>query len=461
MIRLAWLTPLPPRRSGIAAYSADLLPLLAGEFAIDVFLDDPAPDERAPAPPAPAVTLRRAHELPWRALRDPYDLIVYQLGNAPCHDYMWPYLLRHPGLTVLHDGQLHHARAARLLTRGLFAEYRAELACCHPDAPPLLPEYAIAGWGGPLHYLWPMLRIAAGSAGRVAVHNPWLAAELGDRLPGLPVDTIAMGVPDPQPREPASLVRRRLAIPQDALVVAAFGLVTPEKRIAQAIRAVAALPRSIDARLLLVGDEAAHYDAREDARRGGIANRVILTGYVPDESLAAYIAAADVCLCLRWPSSRETSASWLRALAAGKPTIVTDLAHTADVPTLDPRTWQVLHAPAGGAPPAREAVAVSLDILDEDHSLRVALARLAMDRQLREELGTAARKHWAREHTAGRMAGDYRRVIQCAIEDQQRAGANWSRGGPPRLPDLPAHLTEDGTALARRLLADFGLRLPW
>jgi glycosyltransferase involved in cell wall biosynthesis len=461
MIRLAWLTPLPPRRSGIAAYSAELLPLLAGEFAIDVFLDDSRTGEAAPVPPAPAVTLRRAHELPWRAARDPYDLLVYQLGNAPCHDYMWPYLLRHPGLTVLHDGQLHHARAARLLTRGRFSAYRAELACCHPDAPPLLPEYAIAGWGGPLPYLWPMLRIAAGSAGRVAVHNPWLATELRDGLPGVPIDTIAMGVPDPQPRAPAALVRRRLEIPEDAFVVAAFGLVTPEKRIAQAIRAVASLPRSIDARLLLVGDEAAHYDAREEARVGGLADRVILTGYVSDESLADYVAAADVCLCLRWPSSRETSASWLRCLAGGKPTVITDLAHTSDVPTLDPRTWQVLHAPAGGAPPARDAVAVSIDILDEDHSLRVALTRLALDRPLREELGAAARRHWAREHTPERMADDYRRVIQCAIADQRREGVSWSRGGPPRLPGLPAHLTEDGTALARRLLDDFGLRLPW
>ena len=40
-------------------------------------------------------------------------------------------------------------------------------------------------------------------------------------------------------------------------------------------------------------------------------------------------AAADICACLRWPTNRETSASWLRCLAAGRPTIVTDLAHLA------------------------------------------------------------------------------------------------------------------------------------
>ena len=45
----------------------------------------------------------------------PYDLVVYQLGNAACHDYMWGYLFRYPGLVVLHDAQVHQARAQSLL----------------------------------------------------------------------------------------------------------------------------------------------------------------------------------------------------------------------------------------------------------------------------------------------------------------------------------------------------------
>ena len=51
-----------------------------------------------------------AHDFVWKQQRAPYDLIVYQLGNAPWHDYMWAYLAAFPGLVVLHDGRLHHAR---------------------------------------------------------------------------------------------------------------------------------------------------------------------------------------------------------------------------------------------------------------------------------------------------------------------------------------------------------------
>ena len=95
--------------------------------------------------------------------------------------------------------------------------------------------------------------------------------------------------------------------------------------------------------MLLVGPTADYYAAAE-AKALGVADHVTLTRWVEDTGLPGHIAAADVCLCLRWPSSRETSASWLRCLAAGKPTIITDLVHTVDVPALDPRSWTVNYA---------------------------------------------------------------------------------------------------------------------
>ena len=51
---------------------------------------------------------------------------------------------------------------------------------------------------------------------------------------------------------------------------------------------------------------------RADAERFGVADRVEITGFVPDEAMDAELRRCDVCLCLRWPTTRETSASWLR-----------------------------------------------------------------------------------------------------------------------------------------------------
>ena len=45
-MRIAWFTPLPPVRSGISAYSAELLPRLADRHTIDVYVDEPGRVER-------------------------------------------------------------------------------------------------------------------------------------------------------------------------------------------------------------------------------------------------------------------------------------------------------------------------------------------------------------------------------------------------------------------------------
>jgi hypothetical protein len=158
--------------------------------------------------------------------------------------------------------------------------------------------------------------------------------------------------------------------------------------------------------------------------------------------VGSYLAIADVVSCLRWPSARETSASWLRAIAAGRATIVTDLAQQAGVPTLDPRSWTILDATPGQT--ARPAVAVSIDVLDEDHSLTLALKRLTADRALRQQLGAAAEAYWRTNHTVSQMVEDYEVVLPRA-----------ARHNPPAV-DLPAHLRTDGLEHTRALLAEFG-----
>ena len=136
-----------------------------------------------------------------------------------------------------------------------------------------------------------------------------------------------------------------------------------------------------------------------------------VTGYLDDDDdFTDHLAACDVSVNLRWPTAREMSGPWLRALAAGRPTIIIDLAHMADVPALDPRTWTV--APLGSPSDALPTpVTVAIDVLDEDHSLRLAMLRLANDPDLRDRLGVAAREYLAarallQEHARRLPSGD-------------------------------------------------------
>jgi glycosyltransferase involved in cell wall biosynthesis len=445
-VRLAVFTPLPPVRSGIADYAVELLHGLSSHHQIQVYVASRKEVSHSNSRGV-SFSVHPAHDFVWMTHRNPPDLVVFQLGNAWCHDYMWPYVFRYPGLVVLHDAQLHHARAWSLLRRKRLADYRAELAYNHPELPPEAAEPAINGFGGPLYYVWPMLRAILTSARHVGVHNASLAADLRATFPETPVDTIRMGVAQPTAsRDQIAGIRARHGLPPDAIVVGAFGGVSEEKRIGPLLKAVS-VARAYEPRIcvVLVGQSLPHYDVRTIAQELGIDDIVISTGFVPDDEVGAYLGMADVVSCLRWPSARETSASWLRAIAAGKATIVTDLVQQVDVPTLDPRSWTVLDAAAGQTP--RPAIAVSIDVLDEDHSVALAVKRLTTDRTLREQLGDAAAAHWRANHMVSHMVADYETLLPRAV----------AHSAP--LADLPGHLRPDGLELTRALLAPFGNRL--
>jgi glycosyltransferase involved in cell wall biosynthesis len=454
-MRLAWFSPMPPVPSGVAACSAGLVAALGDDHRIDVYVDEPVV-RLAPG-------TRSAHEFVWRHRMDPYDLTVYQLGNSSHHDFLWPYLFRYPGLTVLHDAHLHHARAAALLRTRRAADYRAEFAWNHPAAGADRAELAVAGFDNHLYYAWPMTRLVVEASRLAVVHAPPIAAALNEELPHARVESIRLGHGEPvseaRARAARTKIRTERGIPEEAILFGVSGGLTPEKRVAQVLDALAAvIPYAPSAHLLLAGAAPQHYDPAADIRRLGLGSRVTITGYLEtDAELTDCIAACDVSLNLRWPTAREMSGPWLRALAAGRPTVIMDLAHLADVPSLDPRTWRP--RPGSEVRPRRrkralsldrteagdpDPVTVAIDILDEDHSLRLAMRRLASDRALRAALGAAGRRYWEDEHSMPRMVEDYRRVLATAAA---RAAPEVSR---------PAHLVTNGDRVLRRVLDEFG-----
>jgi glycosyltransferase involved in cell wall biosynthesis len=411
MTRVAWFSPLPPVRSGVADANAELLPLLEADFAIDRY-DEP-----------------RAHDFVWRHQRAPYDLVVYQLGNARCHDFVWAYLARFPGLVAIHDPTVHHARARQLLAEGRADDYRREFWFDHPDAHRDVVEYAVEGLGGSIYYLWSMLLAVIRTARMAAVHNQRVAAELRDAFPDAAIESIRLGTTAVDASEDDRVaMRAALGYSEETIVFAAFGKVTGEKRIGQILRALAALVGDgVDARLLLVGD-ASDYPLRDELAATAIADRVHVTGFVEHDAIGRFLAAADVCLCLRWPTAHETSASWLQCLSAARPTVISDLAHTVDVD---------------------ERVAVRIDLLDEDESLRRAMRRLAEDRTHRADLARTGYEFWCTHHTMEVMANDYRRIIRAAA----------ARRAPAPPPDLPSHFTDDYSERARAIASQFGLSI--
>jgi len=146
-------------------------------------------------------------------------------------------------------------------------------------------------------------------------------------------------------------------------------------------------------RLLLVGDtpDRSALEARLEAL--GVREQTVLAGRVPLEALAVHIEAADLAVHRRYPTARETSAALLRLLAQGRPTVMADLEHLAEVPA--------------------DAV-VRADVTDEEGEVMRAILRLVERPEERVRLGRAAAAFVAREHSPERCLADYESAIDKA-----------------------------------------------
>lgn len=426
MTRLAFFSPLPPAATGIADYTIDVVGELRARCAIDLFHDQETVDAtRLPS----GVSGFRATEFDARHAARPYDLTVYQMGNGTAHDFLYPFVFRVPGLLVLHDLVLHHARARMFLdsaeARAYAADpasparraaalarieqYRAELEYSYPGRGARV-AFAQLGTVGPLlPYAYPLFRIPVEASRLTACHNAFMVEAVGEEVPGSdPVHVPMMAARVTADGSEVRTLRARLGVAEGDLVVGSYGLLTPEKRVETVARAVAraavVLPRL---RLLLVGPVPDRPALDRLLARLGVAARTIVTGRVPFESLVAHIELADIVVHLRYPTARETSAALLRVLAQGRPTIVSDLEHLSDIPE---------DAVARAAPD------------DEEGDVLRAILRLAEDTGRRQRLGRRAAAFVADAHSPFRCRDGYRNAIEEALR----------REAPPPRP-WPAH----------------------
>jgi glycosyltransferase involved in cell wall biosynthesis len=367
------VSPLPPVRSGIADYCADLLPHLAERCDLRLVHLPGQPVDPAIAGRYPLIELDEAGaggRLP-----------LYQMGNNPWHLEIWKKALERPGVLTLHDLVLHHFLIERTVKHHDFDGYRQALAEDH-------------GWigeaaGRPIR--WP------GGSGRasqfslpahhsllsrqigVLTHSSWAAEILAEELPGLRVRCLPMGVPLVPPADPTAgaAFRRRHGLPVAAPLIGAFGFQTPMKRTEVLIDALQD-PALAGVHLMVAGEVSPIYGLANYARLVGVEERVHFLGYLPFEEWEAGIAAVDLCLNLRYPTAGETSASLLRILAVGKVAIVSDYAQSADLP---------------------DAVVVKVPVGDGERQVLIEkVAELLGDRRKLRLLEEEARRYVAHEH---------------------------------------------------------------
>ncbi len=321
-MKIGFFSPLPPVRSGIADYSAALLPPLRAIADIHVFSNVKFP----------GVRLSDVKER-----REAFDLLLYQMGNNAHHAEIYEQALAEPGVVVLHEGNLHHLHAERTIKRGNWDAYVEGVAL---DAGPIARAYAERVRRlevGPDYEGVPMLRKLLESAMGVIVHSDFVAQQVREAGYAGPVEKIWHGAwidRNPLRTPMRDQVRQRLGLSHSTPLIGVFGFLKPYKRIAESLRAFRRVLRlTPGARMILVGEPHADLDIDNLIRGLGLEESVRVVGYLErEEDFHGYLEAVDVVLNLRYPTVGESSGTLLRALSLGKPVLVSDIGSFREYP---------------------------------------------------------------------------------------------------------------------------------
>ena len=363
-MRVAYYSPLPPSRSGIADYSELLMPALRERIDVVVAIEG----KRAPAA----------------------DVALYHIGNYPdAHGWIVDALYKRPGVVVLHEFVLHHLIAGITIGRG---NGRGYLDAMERDLGVVGRLLGLGVLDNLLPLLWETQPERFPLAGPILDHAHGLIVHshyVGDRARAAGYDGRIWRIPHPVwpsvDVEPARDV-------SGAPLIGCFGYLNMNKRIPQLLEAFASLRRRLPgARLLLAGAAGERFDVGRRLERLGLTEGVERLDYVPEEQMWSLMAACDVLVNLRYPTMGETSGSVIRALSLGKPLLVSDVGWFSELPD-----------------------DVALKIPVDEYEVATVEAALGFAVEHGATLGANARAYVEREHALPHVADAYVAALEVA-----------------------------------------------
>jgi glycosyltransferase involved in cell wall biosynthesis len=392
--RLAYFSPLPPARTGIADYSAELLPYLARLADVTLFSDEQSQfvdPGLAGVPVYPVGEYARHHWL--------YDLAIYQIGNSGYHEAIGRTLLRYPGVMVLHDYGLHQLWAGQTVAKGDAGRYAREMAYELGLSGIAWAADAVAGRRPLPHFEVPLNKRFVNTALGVIVHSRYVESLLLSRNPQ---ERVAV-VPAPIALGQAPTLRSQLGLSPDACLFGSFGVVSHTKQLEAALVAFRAVrANNPQCHYLIVGPWQAHdVDVPALVNQLGLQDAVRYTGHLGSlEEFLGWLAAVDIVVNLRYPTVGETSAVALRCLAAGRVLVVYDHGWYAELPG---------------------DTCLKLPPLDQE-ALNAALQRLAEDETLRTSLGQRGQSYVREHHSLQGAASAYLAFVEAVLASSGGSG---------------------------------------
>lgn len=388
--KLAYVSPLPPERSGISYYSSELLPVLADHYQIEVIVVK----DRISDPWIQTHCYVRTVEWFLENARS-FDRVIYHFGNSHFHQHMFGMLQAVPGVVVLHDFYL--SGIAKYMQATGYAPGFFTQALYHSHGYAALQHMAKVKNINDIIFEYPTSRAVLENSVGTIVHssNSVLLAKKYYNFDEASLHVI------PHLRVPTSeidhaVARQSLGFKEIDFVVCTFGLLGPTKLNDRLLRAWLAsdLAQDKNCHLVFVGEnDGGHYGAEllSTIQKSSCANRINITGWASKEIFETYLAAANIGVQLRTLSRGETSGTVLDCMNYELATIVNANGSMADLN--DSLVWM-------------------LNDDFDDADLIDALEVLWRDSTRREIMGKKARQVILDEHNPDKCAQAYANSIE-------------------------------------------------
>lgn len=323
--RLAYVSPLPPDRTGIADYSAELLPELSRFYDIDVIIVQ----QEVVSPIVEKICVFA--NVDWfYANADQYDQVIYHFGNSRhYHWHMFDLLQAIPGIVVLHDFYLSGVlsdlelvhKKKNVWSEALYSSHGYEAVQHRFTA--LENEEVIAKWPCNLAVIQNALAVIVHSEySKNLIHQWYPQVNLNDVF-HIPL----LRLPYYSSPDLKKLARAKLGFSNEDFIVCSFGIVAQPKLHHRLLAAWldSTLAQDKNCTLIFVGNYPD--DEYQQVLDGVVAtktfnNKFKVTGWVSQDTYQDYLNAADIGVQLRTLSRGETSAAVLDCMNYRLATII-------------------------------------------------------------------------------------------------------------------------------------------
>ena len=389
--RLAFVSPLPPERTGIADYSAELLPELAKHYDIEVVVAQENVSN------AWVQVNCQIHDSKWlRANAHQIDRVLYHFGNSPFHHHMLTLVNDVPGTVVQHDFFL--SGLLGYLEEYSIVKYVWVRALYHSHGYSAMKERYQAINTADVKVKYPVNLEVLQNAKGVIVHSEY-SRKLASDWYGK--DFAADWKVIPLLRKPCTKIdrtqyRAKLNLKPEDFVVCSFGFLDSTKLNHRLLEAwlKSRLAQDENCVLVFVGENHSGVYGKqllETISDSGLKNRVRITGWVDLPIFQKFLSATDIAVQLRTESRGETSAAVLDCMNHALPIIVNAHGSMAD-----------LHSDAVWMMPDKF----------EDHQLVDALENLWEDDERRDAMGKHAQEIILTRHAPDTCATQYAEAIE-------------------------------------------------